>query len=165
MSNESLTDLFEEGLKEIYYVEHQLVDALEELADDVEDEELRSSFEEHRDETETHIERLEEVFEQIETSPEQAECHAVDGLIEDHDEFANSVTDQNVHELFDLAAAQKSEHLEIAAYGNLTFIADQLGHQESADLLEENLREEEDALNELKEQTEEYDVSSVPQEQ
>lgn len=163
MTGNSLEDLFHDGLKEMYYVENELLDALSELSSEVDHDDLQNAFDEHRSETENHIDRLEDVFEHTDESPEQKRVHALDGLVEDHQEFSNDDPDQEVLNLFDKAAAEKSEHLEIAAYGNLTFMADKLGHDgEIADLLEANLREEQDALDELKTISEQYDVESVP---
>jgi ferritin-like metal-binding protein YciE len=162
MSGNTLTDLFEEGLKEMYYVENQLVDVLEELSGEVDHDDIANAFRQHKEETEEHINRLEEVFDRIGESPERKQVHALDGLVQDHQEFSDDDPEQNVLNLFDMTAAEKSEHLEIAAYGNLTFIADKLGHDEAADLLEANLREEEKALDKLKSLTEGYDVEAVP---
>jgi ferritin-like metal-binding protein YciE len=157
---ESLEDLFETGLKEMYYTEKQLLDALDDLASEVDDDDAESAFREHRQETEGHVERLEEVFDAVGVSPEEKQLNAVDGLVEDHDEFVQNDPEQDALEAFDLAAAQKSEHLEIAAYGNLAHLADQLGYDDAGDLLHENLEEEEDALDELVEATEQMDVSA-----
>ncbi len=162
MSGNTLEDLFEEGLKEMYYAEHELLDVLDELSSEVDDDEIESAFAEHRAETEEHVSRLEEVFDRIGVSPEQKSVHALDGMVEDHQQFTSQDPDQEVLNLFDKAAAEKTEHFEIAAYGNLTFIASQLGHEQSADILEETLREEEDALDELKSISEQYDMESVP---
>lgn len=163
MTGDTLNDLFHDGLKEMYYVENELLDALSELSSEVDDDDLKNAFEEHRSETEGHVDRLEDVFDRIGESPEQKQLHALDGLVEDHAEFSNGNPDQEVLNLFDKAAAEKTEHLEIAAYGNLTFMADKLGHDgDIADLLEANLREEQDALDELKTISEQYDVETVP---
>ncbi|WP_458187547.1 YciE/YciF ferroxidase family protein [Haladaptatus sp. NG-WS-4] len=162
MSGDTLNDLFEEGLKEMYYVENELLDVLDELSSEVDHDDIEHAFREHREETEEHVDRLETVFDQIGESPEKKTVHALDGLVQDHEEFTESDPEQNVHNLFDVAAAEKTEHFEIAAYGNLTFIADKLGHDEAADLLEANLREEQEALDELKSLTEDYDVEAVP---
>ena len=56
---------------------------------------------------------------------------------------------------------QKSEHYEIAAYGNLIPLADQLGYDDLADQLERTLREEQEALDELAEIGEEFDYGQL----
>ena len=161
MSAETLDELFEHELEDIYFAEHQLLDALEQLAEQVDDEEIENALTEHREETQGHVERLEQVFDMVGEPPEEEECEGIQGLLTEQEEFADEDPDQEVLNLFNLAAAQKTEHYEIAAYGNITLLASQLGLDEAADLLEENLREEEDALEELSQLTENYDFDSV----
>lgn len=164
MSASTLEELFYHELEDIYYAEKQLVDALPDLADQVEDDEIQQALSEHQEETEEHIERLEKVFDQIGKEPEKEECEGIEGLLEEQEEFAESDPDQHVLDLFNLASAQKTEHYEIAAYGNITLLASKLGHDEAADMLEETLREEEEALDKLSKLTENYDFESVPRE-
>ena len=165
MTATTLDELFEHELEDIYFAEHELLDALEELAGQVSDDDVRTALEEHREETEGHVDRLEEIFDMIGEPPEEEECEGIQGLLTEQEEFAEGDPDRNVLDLFNLASAQKTEHYEIAAYGNLTLLASQLGLDEAADLLEENLREEEDALDTLSQLTEEYDFESVPREE
>ncbi|ELZ33463.1 hypothetical protein C474_05265 [Halogeometricum pallidum JCM 14848] len=164
MSANSLEDLFVDGLQKIYYTEQQLEDALEELESGAEDEEIQSAFSEHREETRTHIERLEEVFEAIGQDAEGKQDRVVDAMIEEHEEFTEKDPDDKVLERYNIAAGQKSEHYEIAAYGNLIPLADQLGMDDAADTLEETLREEQDALEKLSKLGEGYDYGDIPSE-
>ena len=164
MSASTLEELFEHDLEDIYFAENELLDVLQELAGQVEHDDIRRALEEHREETEGQIDRLEEVFDMIGEPPEEEECEGIEGLKREQEEFAQNDPDQTVLDLFNLAAAQKTEHYEIAAYGNLTLIAAELGMDDAADLLEENLREEEDALDKLSQLTESYDFDSVPRE-
>ncbi|XVH30536.1 ferritin-like domain-containing protein [Haloferacaceae archaeon DSL9] len=161
---DTLNGLFEHGLREMYYVEQQLTDTLETLSEEVDHDDIAEEFRDHREKTQSQIDRLEQVFEQMGVEPEGIESKAIQGLESEHQEFVEQDPQQDVHNLFDLAAAQKTEHLEIAAYGNLTYLANRLGHDEAADLLEENLREEQDALETLSELTEHYDLEEAPME-
>ncbi|WP_276255354.1 ferritin-like domain-containing protein [Halomontanus rarus] len=162
MSVDTLQDLFEHGLEDIYHAEHQLLDALDDLESNTEREEIAQAFSEHREETQGQIDRLEEVFEEFGEPPEKEECEGIEGLITEYEEFVAEDPDQDVMDYHNMAAAEKTEHYEIAAYGNLIPLADQLGLDDAADLLEENLREEQDALDELKELTEEFDIDAIP---
>lgn len=164
MSLETIHDLFEHGLEDIYHAEHQLLDALDELEQNTERDEISIAFAEHREETQGHIDRLEEVFELFGEPPEKEECEGIEGLIEEYEEFTSEDPSPDILDYHNMAAAEKTEHYEIAAYGNLIPIADQLGMDEAADLLEENLREEQDALDELKELTEEFEIDAIPAE-
>ena len=64
-SMESLHELLEEELKDIYDAEKRLTKALPKLARKATAAELRSAFEEHLEQTERHIERLESAFERL----------------------------------------------------------------------------------------------------
>ncbi|ADB62448.1 protein of unknown function DUF892 [Haloterrigena turkmenica DSM 5511] len=154
MSMDTIQDLFEHGLEDIYHAEHQLLDALEDLEGNTEREEIAQAFSEHREETQEQIDRLEEVFDMFGEPPEK----------EEYEEFESMDPSQEVMDYHNMAAAEKTEHYEIAAYGNLIPLADQLGMDDAADLLEENLREEQDALDELKELTEEFEMDAIPAE-
>ncbi|MGQ3411611.1 ferritin-like domain-containing protein [Natrinema sp. LN54] len=164
MSMDTIQDLFEHGLEDIYHAEHQLLDALEELESNTEREEIAQAFSEHREETEGQIDRLEEVFDMFGEPPEKEECEGIEGLLEEYEEFVSMDPDQDVMDYHNMAAAEKTEHYEIAAYGNLIPLADQLGMDDAADLLEETLREEQAALEELTELTEEFEIDAIPAE-
>lgn len=162
MSTDTINDLFEHGLEDIYHAEHELLEALEDLEEHTEDDEIAQAFADHRQETEGHIDRLEQVFEEFGEAPEKEECEGIEGLIEEYEEFLDTDPEQRVLDYHSMAAAEKTEHYEIAAYGNLLPLANQLGLDDAADMLEENLREEQDALEKLKELTESYDMESIP---
>jgi ferritin-like metal-binding protein YciE len=165
MAMSTLRELFVHDLEDIYGAEHQLRDALEELASQTEDEDIASSFREHREETEGQIGRLKEAFELLGHEATVDTCDAVKGLTDEHDAFVGTNPEQDVLDLHNLVAAQKTEHYEIAAYGNLALLADRLGEDEVADLLHENLEEEEAALDELTTAVEAFDYDTVTESQ
>ncbi|MDN3694292.1 DUF892 family protein [Chryseobacterium tructae] len=71
MKNAPLHKFFVDALKDIYYAEHKLVDALQTMHDAATTEELKDAFEDHQLQTKKHISRLEKVFKLINESPEQ----------------------------------------------------------------------------------------------
>ena len=161
MSIDSTEDLFVSGLKHAYHTEQRLVDALDELEETSSSEELKSGFAEHREETKTHIDRIEQVFEQLDADAEAEEDPVVEGMIQAHEEFMDKDPSDQAIDRFNIAAGQKSEHYEIATYGNLIPMADQLGMDDAADTLEETLREEQDELDTLSEMGEEFDYGEL----
>jgi ferritin-like metal-binding protein YciE len=161
MTIDSTEDLFVSGLKHAYYTEQRLVDALEELEETSSNEELKEGFAEHREETRTQIERIENVFDQLDTEAEVEEDPIVEGMIEAHEEFMSKEPSDEAVDRFNIAAGQKSEHYEIAVYGNLVPMADQLGMDDAADTLEESLREEQDELETLSEYGEQFDYAEL----
>ena len=62
-------------------------------------------------------------------------------------------------EFYNIGAAQKVERYEITAYESLIDMAEKLGMSDAVELLEQNLQEEEAALNKLKAIASEFDVT------
>ncbi len=163
-----LRETFLEELADIYDAEKQLTKALPKMAKAAEHEELRNALEEHLEETEGHVERLEQVFEIFGESAKGKKCKAMQGLVQE----AESLIKEEEGDAAYIAAAQKVEHYEIAAYGTLRTWANHLGEEEAVRLLEETLEEEkaadeklttlaEDAINiEEREGEEEEETSS-----
>ncbi|MEK8631128.1 DUF892 family protein, partial [Escherichia coli] len=63
-------------------------------------------------------------------------------LIEEANEVIESTEKNEVRDAALIAAAQKVEHYEIASYGTLATLAEQLGYRKAAKLLKETLEEE-----------------------
>ena len=61
----TLSDLFHDTLKDIYFAEKKIMSALPKMAKAAQNDELRAAFEKHLEETEGQVERLESVFEEI----------------------------------------------------------------------------------------------------
>ena len=74
--------------------------------------------------------------------PKGVDCPAIDGIIDKANEVAGEVEDKNVLDAALIAAAQAVEHYEITRYGSLIAWAKQLGRQDCATLLQQNLDEE-----------------------
>jgi ferritin-like metal-binding protein YciE len=141
-SLESLNDLLQDELKDIYDAEKQLTKALPKLAKNATSNELRQAFEEHLEQTEQHIERLEQVFEQLELPARGKTCEGMKGLIREGQEMIEDAEDDATRDALMIAAAQKVEHYEIASYGTARTWANLLGKTEAASLLKETLDEE-----------------------
>lgn len=138
----TLNDLFLHTLKDIYYAEKQILKALPRMAKNAESEELRQAFETHREETEGQIERLEKVFEMLGKPARGVQCEAINGIIEEGKEVMEDFADSEALDAGILAAAQAVEHYEITRYGSLKTWAQELGMDDAAKLLDQNLQEE-----------------------
>jgi ferritin-like metal-binding protein YciE len=150
MSMTTLNELFDHELKDIYYAEHQLVEALQTLADESSDENIRKAFQSHRKETQGHIKRLDQVFKSLGEKPTPETCPGIDGLLKEKKAFAKEKPSDEILDFYNLAAAQKTERYEITAYESLIEMADALGRSAIVTQLEANLQEEEAALQKLK---------------
>jgi ferritin-like metal-binding protein YciE len=138
----TLNDLFEDGLKDIYYAEKKILSALPKMAKATRSEELASAFQQHRDETEQQVERLEQVFHAIDQQPKGKKCPGIDGIIEEGKEIMDEFKGMPALDAGLLAAAQAVEHYEITRYGTLIAWAEKLGLEDAIPLLKQNLNEE-----------------------
>jgi ferritin-like metal-binding protein YciE len=142
---QTMEDLFLAGLKEVYYVEQQIVEALPKMAKAVESEDLRHAFEHHLEETRQQVKRLEEAFKSCDEKPKTAKCPAIDALIQEGEHIIKNIKDAEVLSAGLLAGAQTVEHYEISRYGTLCAWAKELGYDDIAELLTETLQEEKNA--------------------
>ena len=139
-------DLFLHELGDILYVERALVDeALPQLIDEVQDEELRQALESHLEETPTHVKNVEKVFEVFGETPTVEPCIGFEGLKKEHAKLV-SESSSDLIDMVDLGAAARTENYEIAAYEGLRRMAKALGEDEAVELLDANLAQEKEAL-------------------
>ncbi len=138
----TMDDLFVHQLRDIYYAEKQIVNALPEMIQKAQDPTLKQGFETHLGETKNHVKRLEEVFRLHGKEAKGVDCPAIDGIIEEAEDVAGEVEDKQVLDAALIAAAQDVEHYEITRYGSLVAWAKQLGRGDCANLLQQNLEEE-----------------------
>ncbi|MGA7093080.1 MAG: DUF892 family protein, partial [Candidatus Cybelea sp.] len=82
----TLSDLFYETLRDMFYAEKKILRTLPKLAKAVSSDELRAAFLHHRDETEGQVERIERVFEIIGKPARGKTCDAIDGILEEGNE-------------------------------------------------------------------------------
>jgi ferritin-like metal-binding protein YciE len=138
----TLDDLFVHTLQDIYYAEQQIEMALPKMIEKATNPQLRQGFEQHLRETKGHIQRVEQVFQMHGVASKGVNCPAIDGIIEEANDVAGDVDDKQVLDAALIAAAQAVEHYEITRYGTLVEWAKQLGRNDCADVLKQNLEEE-----------------------
>lgn len=139
---ETMDDLFVHTLKDIYYAENQIVKALPDMIEKATDPQLKQGFQSHLAETKNHVKRVEQVFKMHGVEVEGVDCPAIDGILEEADDVAGEVDDKKVLDAALIAAAQAVEHYEMTRYGTLVAWAKQLGRNDCASLLQQNLDEE-----------------------
>jgi len=142
---DSLRDLLEDEIKDMYDAEKQLTKALPKLAKKATATELKEAFEEHLQQTEEHVARLEQVFEQLGMPARGKKCEGMKHLIAEGEEMIADADDEATRDALLIAAAQKCEHYEIASYGTIRVWANLLGKDEVAALFEDTLEEEKEA--------------------
>ena len=139
----NLQELFVDQLKDVYSAEKQLLKSLPRMAKAATAAKLRKAFEDHLASTREQVERLDAVFEQVGGRPGRKTCAAMEGLVREGQELIEQSPPAEVLDAGLIAAAQRVEHYEIAAYGTLRSYAQTLGHKGAVKLLEKTLKEEE----------------------
>ncbi len=150
---EELQKHFVEELKDLYNAENQLVKALPKMAKAAASEELRAAFEEHLEVTEEQINRLKKIFEELDERPTGVKCKGMEGLVAEGEEKIKEGKKEEgaMKDISLIAAAQKVEHYEISGYGTARTLAENLGMDEAAELLQQTLDEEGEADKKLTE--------------
>lgn len=144
MQLQTLRDLFEHEISDLYSAETQLVAALPKMAAAASNDELREAFQNHLEETRDHVRRLEDIRGELGLAASDV-CEGMRGLIEEGDEIVNAVGDPAVKDAALISAAQRVEHYEIAAYGTARTLAGELDLDGAKDLLDQTLDEESNA--------------------
>ena len=143
MQIKSVEDIFIHLLSDTYSAEKQLTTALSKLSRSAYSDKLTAAFQSHLDETHGQIERIDQVVDSEDgLKLKRIKCAAMEGLIEEANEVIESTDKNEVRDAALIAAAQKVEHYEIASYGTLVTLAEQLGYKKAAKLLKETLEEE-----------------------
>lgn len=143
MNMKTIEDVFIHLLSDTYSAEKQLTRALAKLARATSNEKLSQAFHAHLEEIHGQIERIDQVVEsESNLKIKRMKCVAMEGLIEEANEVIESTEKNEVRDAALIAAAQKVEHYEIASYGTLATLAEQLGYRKAAKLLKETLEEE-----------------------
>jgi ferritin-like metal-binding protein YciE len=143
-------ELFVHELQDVYYAEKTLTRVLPQLASEAKDRELTRAFEGHLKETEKQIINLEMVFKNLGRPARGESCPGIDGIKREHDKFRQEhQTTELLSDVFLTGAASRAEHYEIAAYSSLIEQARALGERDSVKLLQENLKQEKDALKQV----------------
>lgn len=138
----TMDEFMEHTIQDLYSAEQQALEAMPQLAERVQNAQLRKAFETHMKETEKQVERLEQIADQLGIDPEGETCVAMQGLIEEAQDLLEQLEDGDLADAAIIGAAQKMEHYEIACYGTARTLARQAGQEEVADLLEQTLEEE-----------------------
>jgi ferritin-like metal-binding protein YciE len=138
----TLHDAFIDELRDTYDAEKQLLKALPKLAKAASSPELKQAFLTHRDETQGQISKLEEVFASLDEKVRGKHCDGIAGIIEEGKAIMEEDFDEAAMDASLIAAGQRAEHYEMAAYGTLVAWAKAMGHDDAADLLQQILDEE-----------------------
>jgi ferritin-like metal-binding protein YciE len=138
----SLDDVLHEQIRDLLSAELQLVNALPRVAEAAHSNELKQAIREHLSETRGHVRRLEEVQQLLGIDCPETTCKGMEGLVAEGEAILAESGDPLAKDAAIIAAAQRIEHYEIAAYGTARTLAAELDNPEAEKLLGETLGEE-----------------------
>jgi ferritin-like metal-binding protein YciE len=142
-AQKTLSDLFHETLKDIYFAENKIIKTLPKMAKAAQSKDLVSAFNKHLRETQGQVKRLDQVFRIIGKPARGKTCDAINGITDEGAEIMKDFKGMPALDAGLLAAAQAVEHYEISRYGTLRTWAEELGMPDAARLLQATLDEEE----------------------
>jgi ferritin-like metal-binding protein YciE len=123
----TLSDLFHEGLKDIYFTESKIIKTLPKMAKAAQSKELTAAFNKHLRETQGQVKRLDRVFRIFGKPARGKSCEGINGIAEEGAEIMKEFRGMPALDAGLVAAAQAVEHYEISRYGTLRTWAEQLG--------------------------------------
>lgn len=136
-------EFFIDQLKDIYWAENALLEALPKMAEAATSKKLAKAFEKHTKETEGQVQILDQVFELMGEKAEGKKCEAMAGIVKEAESvIKDTENDSYTRDAGLVLAGQKTEHYEIASYGALVEFAKQMGETKVAQLLQKILEEE-----------------------
>jgi len=142
---DSLRKLYVDQIQQLHSAETQITEALPKMIDAATEPQLKTALQTHLRETKGHVSRVEQILRDATNSVDTKRCKGMAALITEGEDVIKDATDDSVRDAGIIAAAQKVEHYEIAAYGTVRTFAEILGEESHAELLEQTLEEEKHA--------------------
>jgi ferritin-like metal-binding protein YciE len=142
---ESLHELYIKELHDLYDAERQIIRALPKMVEASSSSDLRKALSQHLEQTREQVTRLEQIFQLHNENVKGEKCKGMEGIIDEDKDIVKHDENPGVRDAGIIAGAQKVEHYEIAGYGSVRTWAEQMGHTEAAELLQQTLNEEKEA--------------------
>lgn len=137
-------EVFMHALGDIYDAEHRFLEGQREMVQKATNQSLENAIQDHIGQTEQQIDNLERVFKELGEEPHREPCEASQGLVEEAQHDIEEAQTNAARDALINTAVAKVEHYEIANYRGLLTGARLMGHTRIVNLLEENLRQEEE---------------------
>ncbi|HXP45527.1 MAG TPA: ferritin-like domain-containing protein [Candidatus Acidoferrales bacterium] len=142
---DSLRKLYFDQLQQLHSAETQIIEALPKMIQSATEPQLKNALQTHLQETKGHVARLEQILNEAKGSVDSKKSKGMAALITEGEDVIKDAADQSVRDAGIIAAAQKVEHYEIAAYGTVRNFAEILAKDSDASLLDQTLEEEKHA--------------------
>ncbi len=142
---QTLKDLLEDEIKDLYSAEKQLTKAIPKMAKGSHDAALATAFNNHLKETEQQVARLEEFGKLLDIKASGKKCEGMEGVIKEGAEALEEEGNEMVLDLGIIGAGSRVEHYEIAGYLTAISLAERIGAKQVVSLLQKSLAEEQAA--------------------
>jgi ferritin-like metal-binding protein YciE len=139
---DTLHKLYIRQLEVMLSAEQQIVEALPTMIEKATDTQLKQAFRSHLQETVDHVTRLEDILEEETDETKTVKAKVLSALILEAEDLVKDASEDVVRDVALIAAAQRVEHYEIAAYGALRTWAQILGKPTQAAVLDRTIKEE-----------------------
>ena len=144
-SVETPAELFVHKLGAALTMEETILEMLEKLQNEASDSKLKQDLRHHQQETRQQVQNLHRIFDALGEEVDKQSCPAIDGLKKEGEQMIREVDDPLVDSVI-LGGVIETEHHEIAVYDGLIIKAEQMAGDDIVALLQENLEQEEAAL-------------------
>ncbi|MCB0070566.1 MAG: ferritin-like domain-containing protein [Caldilineaceae bacterium] len=142
MQFNSLQDVYVHELKDLYSAEKQIVDALPKMAEAAASDDLRTAFLDHLKQSREHMTKVNDILSSMSVNPGSVKCKGMEGLLKEGEDVIGTDGQSKAKDAALIAAAQRVEHYEMAAYGAARTHAEELGHSDAASTLQTILDQE-----------------------
>ena len=142
---ETIKDLLEDEIKDLYSAERQLTKAIPKMVKGSHDVSLQEALRGHLKETHSQVKRLEEIAALLGIKPGGKKCVGMEGRIKEGAEALQEKGDDVVLDLGVIGAGSRVEHYEMAGYLTAIGLAQRLGAKDVVSLLRASCAEEEGA--------------------
>lgn len=154
MAIKTLEEKMVHGLGDIYDAEHQFLEMMQEALPQANSDVVKTLLQQHIVQTEQQISNLEQVFDALGEKAKRVTCAGAAGIVSENQKTLKEVSGNPA--LVDLAIAggsSKVEHYEVASYRSLITGAEQMGQNQIAQLLQQNLQQEEQTALKIEQST------------
>ena len=148
MTINTLQEKYLTELSHAHDSEHRFVEAQQEMLAKATDPALKAGLEKHIAQTQEQIENLHQVYALLGMEPQRGECAIATGLLTTA-QGGRKVSDPALRDCMIGGAATMVEHYEIGVYRGLINEAELMGQSEVAQLLRQNLQQEEETAQHL----------------
>ena len=142
---DNLRKLYVDQIEHLHSAETQIAETLPAMIEKADDPELKRALQTHLQETREQVSRIEQILREVTDKIEPKKNKPIAALLSEADDMLADASNPPVTDAVIIAAGQRLEHYEIAAYGTVRDFAEIIGEQKQAALLATTLEEEKNA--------------------